>query len=62
MMVAKATIGHIKHGRGTPKAGLYLYFACLFHHYYCCAKRATKTNSTVQQQEASANLPQTDPS
>jgi hypothetical protein len=56
-MAATATAGHIKHGhdkavRGTPKAGLYLYFACLYDHYYYCATRATKTNSTVQQQVA----------
>jgi hypothetical protein len=25
--------GHDKHGRGIPKAGLYLYFACLYDHY-----------------------------
>jgi hypothetical protein len=44
--------GHDKHGRGIPKAGLYLYFACLYDYYYYCATRATKTNSTVQQQVA----------
>ena len=51
-VAATAIAGHIKHGRGTPKAGLYLYFACLYDHYYYCATRATKTNSTVQQQVA----------
>ncbi len=36
--------GHDKHSREIPKAGLYLYFACLYDHYYYCATRATKTN------------------
>jgi hypothetical protein len=56
-MAATAIVGHIKHehnkhGKGTPKACLYLYFAFLYDHYYYCAIRATKTNSTTQQQVA----------
>jgi hypothetical protein len=51
-MAATTITGHIKHehdkhGRGTPKACLYLYFACLYNHYYYCATRVTKTNSTI---------------
>jgi hypothetical protein len=54
MMAATAIAGHIKHeddkhSRGTPKAGLYFYFACLYDYYYYCATRATKTNSTTQE-------------
>ena len=49
--------GHDKHGRGIPKAGLYLYFACLYDYYYYCATRATKTTSTVQQQIAKPARP-----
>jgi hypothetical protein len=37
---------------GTPKAGLYFSFACVYDHYYYCATRAAKTKSTVQQQVA----------
>ena len=56
-MAATVIVGHInhrhdKHGRGIPKASLYLYFAYLYNHYYYCATRAMKTNSTVQQQVA----------
>jgi hypothetical protein len=37
-MAATVITGHInhrydKHGRGIPKAGLYLYFACLYNYY-----------------------------
>jgi hypothetical protein len=51
-MAATVIAGHIKHehdkhSRGTPKAGLYFYFACLYDHYYYCATSATKTNSTI---------------
>ena len=52
-MAATAIAGHIKHGhdkygKGTPKTGIYIYFAYLCDHYYYCAIRATKTNSTIQ--------------
>jgi hypothetical protein len=67
MMAATAIARHIKHeddkhSRGTPKAGLYFYLACLYD--YLLRTRATKTNSTPQEhvaKPARACL-QTDPS
>jgi hypothetical protein len=45
-MAATVITGHIKHdygkhSRGTPKAGLYFYFGCLYNYYDYCATRAT---------------------
>lgn len=72
-MAATATARHIKHehdkhGRGTCKAGLYLYLPVYYLHTAIIIialkgrQRPTLLYSKATGHEASASLPQTDPS